>query len=97
MSIDGLGNLRPLRSVEGQDRLQGVSAERAGQLDGASDGDGDDAMTLVPSNLSRYVAAVRSAPSAHHARVAALKAVVADGTYQVPIDALAKRLLGDGN
>jgi flagellar biosynthesis anti-sigma factor FlgM len=91
MSVESLGSARQLYRLSGVSR---TASDKAAQLRRAESPSSDGLSGL--GEVSKYVASVQSQPSAREERVNALKAQIANGTYQVPIDQLAERLVGSG-
>lgn len=94
MSVDPIGSQRTAAGLDGVERLTGKSASRGVEAQSA---DFDSLAPLAASELRPYLAAGRTTSAGREERVAALRAAVAQGSYQVPIDTLAKKLLGNGN
>ena len=111
MSIQRMGPGGQPSDPGGIDRLAGKSPDQASnaaatpdssstqsispQITGNS-GNSNPAVLDTTSGLRQYLTAAQSFPSVREARVNALRAAIAQGTYSVPIDTLAKRLLGHG-
>lgn len=94
MNLDRIGHPRSIAGLDGADRVTDRTGARPGPK-GTPHAEPDGA-TMDSSELDRLVAVARSLPSARSDRIAALAAAVARGTYQVPIETLARRLLGNG-
>jgi anti-sigma28 factor (negative regulator of flagellin synthesis) len=94
MSVEPTGILRGLPGTNGIERVADNSRGR--HADGAHGTDVDQPSTFIASDLRPYLAAGRSASAEREERVAALRAAIASGSYDVSIDALAKKLLGNG-
>jgi negative regulator of flagellin synthesis FlgM len=99
MGIESI-NSQPTRNTEGVAEQAAVQrAERGrqgGRAKGAEAAHGD---TLEVSARGRELAkaqqAVDAAPDVRTDKVAEIKKRIEDGTYQVPADVLARKLLGD--
>src|SRR6185437_12605893 len=99
MSVEPIGSSRNASGLDGVERMAGKSAERtADDVGGVDrDHDGDGVGPSAVSKLRPYLAAGQATSPGREERIAALGAAVANGSYQVPIDALAKKLLGNGH
>ena len=99
MSVDPIGSPRNAAGLDGVERAVTRSAERTVDGQGGVDRnhEGDGVGSSAASKLRPYLAAGQATSPGREERIAALSAAVARGTYQVPIDALAKKLLGNGH
>ena len=99
MSVDPIGSSRNATGLDGVERVAGKPAERTvddvGGVDRDHDGDGVGSSAV--SKLRPYLAAGQTTSPGREERLAALGAAIANGSYQVSIDALAKKLLGNGH
>ena len=96
--INGLGSLATSRTMQGQG-AQGVEAGGANNAEGADRAQGrqDNVSLSVRGRIVGLAAsAVRSSSDVRAEKVAALKASIANGTYQGDNDAVAARLLRTG-
>lgn len=95
----------------GIDRLTGKPADQVSNAATAPDssstqlinssgsnnnGNSNPSVLDATSGLRHYLTTAQSLPSLREARVNALRTSIAQGTYAVPIETLAKRLLGHG-
>lgn len=98
MGVDPIGSSRSAAGLDGVERLVGKSAERTaddvGGVDRGHDGTGVGSSAV--SKLRPYLAAGPTTSPGREERLAALGAAIANGSYQVSIDTLAKKLLGNG-
>ncbi len=92
MNVEPSGILKGLPGTIGTERVGDTSRSR--RADGAHPTEVAQPSTFIASDLRPYLAAGRSTPAEREARVAALRAAIASGSYDVSIDALAKKLLG---
>lgn len=96
--INGLGSLATSRTMHGQG-AQGVDGNAHG-ADGPEKAAGGRQDNVSLSDRSRIVglasSSVRNAPDVRAERVAALKASIANGTYQGDNEAVAARLMRTG-
>ncbi len=99
MSLDPIGSPANPSGLDGVERVAPRSVERtADDVGGVDrDGDGDGVGTSAAAKLRPYLAAGPTTAPGREERIAALSAAVANGTYQVPIDVLARKLLGNGH
>ncbi|MGH2460767.1 MAG: flagellar biosynthesis anti-sigma factor FlgM [Chloroflexota bacterium] len=99
MSVDPIGGSRNASGLEGVERVAGKPAERATDDLGEADRDHGEANvgSGAVSKLRLYLAAGATTSPGREARLVALGAAIANGSYQVPIDALARKLLGNGH
>lgn len=95
MSLESIGHAIHRAGLGGTERAR--SEPPARNRESASTGGEIAPQWMTSAELQQYVAVVRSAPSVREDRIAALREAIARGTYEVPIEALAKRLAGDGN
>jgi negative regulator of flagellin synthesis FlgM len=100
MGIESI-NSQPTRNTEGVAEQAAVQRAERGRQGGQSKGvdaaaSGD---TLEVSSRGRELAkaqqAVDEAPDVRTDKVSQIKQRIADGTYHVPADVLARKLLGD--
>jgi anti-sigma28 factor (negative regulator of flagellin synthesis) len=90
MNLDPIGITRSIAGVDGTDRVAARPGTRS------TDPSEPEGATLDASDLDRLVAAAKAVPDVRSERVAALAAAIARNAYQVPIETLARRLLGRG-
>ena len=99
MSIDKLGGYDSARQLQAAEASRAAAAERkttpkpaAADQGGASDG-------VSFSDEARQLAAARqavaSAPDLREEKVSAIKQSIADGTYSVSPDVLARKMIAD--
>ncbi len=93
MSVEPTGILRSQPGAEGVQRV--ADRSRSQRVDESHATETDQPSALVTSELRRYLAAGRSPSPERAERVTALRAAIASGRYEVSIEALAKKLLGD--
>ena len=96
MNVDTIRTLNLIGGADLVSRAQGQSPARVGEEGSVNDLNDTDADSSTPSSatLQSYLAAARSLPSTRGDRVAALRSAIEGGTYQVPVEALARRLTG---
>ena len=99
MSVDPIGSPKSVSGLDSVKQLAGKPVERAADdLGGVDrDHDGDGMAPSAASTLRPYLAAGRTTSAGREERIASLRAAIAQGTYQVPVDTLAKKLLGNGH
>ena len=97
--IDGLNSLSTSRTTAGL-AAAGLEGSGVEQLAGASDAPGGRQDVLSLSDRGRIVAvaaaAVAQSPDVRSARVAVLRAAIADGTYKSNAREIAARLMTNG-
>ena len=95
--IDGLGPLDTSRTQHGA-AAQGVDGANGGSRDVEQTGGRRDEINLSwrARNVAGAAAAVHNAPEVRSEKVAALRAAIANGTYQPDARHIAERLLASG-
>ncbi len=93
MSVEPTGILRGLSGSDGIERVADRSRSR--RTDESHATEVDQSSALLTSELRRYLAAAQSPSMGREERVAALRAAIASGRYEVSIEVLARKLLGD--
>lgn len=94
--IDGARGHQPVRGPEATpDRVKSAGNDRPGS---APKADGVDTVSLSDraQELKAAMKAVQQAPDVREDRVAALRQQIADGSYGVPSDVLARDILRGG-
>lgn len=94
MNVDPIGNTNNVIGPSGIDRTVGKQPERNGDSPTVQ---ADTSSTLEPSDLRSYLAVGHSVSPQREARIQALRDAIQQGTYQVPINTLAQKLLGNGS
>jgi flagellar biosynthesis anti-sigma factor FlgM len=94
VSVESLGSAGQNFRLSGVSRAASADSAKAAEIRKAESPSANGLPGL--NEVSQYVGSVQGQPPVRADRVNALKAQVANGTYQVPIDQLADRLAGIG-
>lgn len=94
MNLEGVRAIRLLAGVGEVERVRGKKGP-GGDVSGA--GPATNASTTGTTNLQSYLAAANALPRVRADRVEALRAAIERGTYEIPVDQVAKGLTGDGS
>lgn len=94
MNVDPTRALRILAGADAAGRARGKSLERTG--DGTQASEAEESSPSQTGGLRQYLSLVGSLPETRSDRVSTLRSAVEQGTYQVSVDELARRLTGAG-
>jgi anti-sigma28 factor (negative regulator of flagellin synthesis) len=92
MNLDSIGHARNVPGWDGVERLGGKSPDKSSEGTAMDSGS---VTSFVPADLQGYLSAARAPSASRQERIAALRDAISRGVYQVPIETLAKKLLGD--
>jgi anti-sigma28 factor (negative regulator of flagellin synthesis) len=91
VNLDAIRSIRVLAGVQetGPVRRTSTTSDAASSVDDRSDAEAEGS-----AKLQSYLAAARASGGSRADRVAALRAAIANGTYEIPMEKLVQGLVG---